>query len=223
MSIKSLSFGRFCWTLLQVTFLTLLLLFFLSMTMKSKIHGVQKPELQEILDFTEWPLISWTLFYRSDSKLRERELHRICNFSYSVAPSFPVYDGEEYNSWGTGAEASEDFPDSVAADSSDYDAGEEYDPWAAGARAPRDSWFSCQWWQRVWLMGNRSWGSWIFPDSVAADSSDYDAGEEPDPWAAGARAPGDGPGREQAGRLSQRPQEQLKGAQVWKFSSHGFF
>ncbi len=96
-------------TPLQFTFLTLLLLLFLSMTMMSKIHGVKKSELQEIFDFSEWPLISWTLFYRSDSKLRERELNRICNFPNSVAPAFPVYDGEEHNSQGTGAEAPEDF------------------------------------------------------------------------------------------------------------------
>jgi hypothetical protein len=49
-------------------------------------------------------------------KLQERELHRICDFSNSVVPTFPVYDGEEHNSQGTGAEAPEDFPDSVAAD-----------------------------------------------------------------------------------------------------------
>ncbi len=45
---------------------------------------------------------------------------------------------EKQNSRGTGAQAPEDFPDSVAADSPDYDAGEEPDPWAAGGRAPRD-------------------------------------------------------------------------------------
>jgi hypothetical protein len=61
-------------------------------------------------------------------KLQVRELHRICDFPNSVAPSFPVYDGEEYNSQETGAEAPEDFSDSVAADTSGYDTGEEPDP-----------------------------------------------------------------------------------------------
>jgi hypothetical protein len=41
---------------------------------------------------------------------------------------FPVYNGKENESWGTGAKAPEDFPDSVAANSPDYDAGEEPDP-----------------------------------------------------------------------------------------------
>jgi hypothetical protein len=60
---------------------------------------------------------------------QERELPGICNFPYSVAlHTFPVYDGEEINSQGTGGEAPEDFLDSVAADTSDYDAGEEHDP-----------------------------------------------------------------------------------------------
>ncbi len=71
-------------------------------------------------------------------ELQEGELHGICNFPFSVAPTFPVCDGEEHNSWGIGAETPEDFPDSVAADSPDCDAGEEPDPWAAGARAPWD-------------------------------------------------------------------------------------
>ncbi len=60
---------------------------------------------------------------------QELELHRICTFPNAVAPTFPVYDGEEHNSQGTVAEApAEDFPYSVAADSSDCDAGEEPDP-----------------------------------------------------------------------------------------------
>jgi hypothetical protein len=36
-----------------------------------------------------------------------------------------VYDGREHGSWGTGTEAPENFPDSVEADSSDFDADEE--------------------------------------------------------------------------------------------------
>ncbi len=43
----------------------------------------------------------------------------------SAAATLPVYDGEERNSQGTGAEAPEDFPDSVAADTSEYYSGEE--------------------------------------------------------------------------------------------------
>ncbi len=37
---------------------------------------------------------------------------------------FSVYDGKEHDSLGTGAKAPEDFPDSVAANTSDYGAGE---------------------------------------------------------------------------------------------------
>jgi hypothetical protein len=59
-------------------------------------------------------------------ELQERELHRICNFLYSVAAFLPVYDGQEHNSQGT-VEAPKDCPDSVAADTSDYGACEEPD------------------------------------------------------------------------------------------------
>ncbi len=52
----------------------------------------------------------------------------ICNFPNSVATTFPVYDGEEHNTQGAEARAPEEFPDSVAADTFDYDAGEEHDP-----------------------------------------------------------------------------------------------
>jgi hypothetical protein len=45
---------------------------------------------------------------------------------------------EEHNSQETGAETPENFLDSVAANTSDYDAGEEPDPCVAGAGAPRD-------------------------------------------------------------------------------------
>ncbi len=48
-------------------------------------------------------------------------------FPNSVAATFPFY-GEEQISQGTGAEAPEDFPDSVAADTFDFDAGEVPDP-----------------------------------------------------------------------------------------------
>jgi hypothetical protein len=51
----------------------------------------------------------------------------ISNFPNSVAPTFPVYDGEEHNSQGAEVRAPEDFPDSVAADTLDSDAGEEPD------------------------------------------------------------------------------------------------
>ncbi len=91
------------------------------------------------------------------------------------------------------------FPNSVAADTSDYDAGEEPDPWAAGAGAPEDWLFPysvAAFWSIYDGKENDSWGTGAgalgdFPDSVAADSPDCDAGEEPDPSAARARAPWD--------------------------------
>ncbi len=69
---------------------------------------------------------------------QERELHGTCNFPNSVAAFLHVCDGKEHDSWRTGAEPLGDFPDSEAADTTDYVAGEEPDPWAAGARAPGD-------------------------------------------------------------------------------------
>jgi hypothetical protein len=68
-------------------------------------------------------------------ELQDRELHWICNFPYFLAPTFHVYDDEEHNSRATGAEDSEDFSDSVAADTSENDTDEEHDTKAAGARA----------------------------------------------------------------------------------------
>ncbi len=67
------------------------------MMVESMIHEGQEPELQEIFLTGHWFPDSGLQVKSLIPKLQERELHGIGYYPYSVAPTFPVYDGEERN------------------------------------------------------------------------------------------------------------------------------